>query len=241
MHSGIFLKNHFPDYEENIFICQFKNSLTFPDKKMMTIKKYIFAVLIIFMHTALSAQDNAADPGVSGLVNKSPAVSDTETKNSEAEKAEDLPSGFMNITLGLSMDSLEEALKENSYFDYRGKPDVDMRITQDRTLIECSGFSYVKKGYFQFYNEKLIVITIIIDEKELDYYSFYTNLERKYGKPHHLNPEGVYWENNEVSVALEKPLSVKYTDRKSFTEIKEKSAAKTSKQKELKEDFIENF
>ena len=226
---------------------------------MMSMKKYLFAFFIIMISAALPAQEPSADPEGTLLIQETSGGSDTEGKNNSAgsirnnmntdaesdnstgKKGEELPSGFMNISLGLSMENLENALKENSYFDYRGKPDVDMRITRDRTLIECSGFSYVKKGYFQFYNEKLIVITIVLDEKELDYYSFYTNFEDKYGKPHHLNPEGVYWENDNTAMALEKPLSVKYTDRKSFTEIKEKSAAKTSREKELKEDFIGNF
>ncbi len=162
-------------------------------------------------------------------------------QDGSAAPAAGLPSGFMNITLGLTMEELENALYDNSYFDYRGKPDVDMRISEERSLIECSGFSYVKKGYFQFYNKKLIIITVIIDENELDFYSFYTKLEKKYGKADRLNPDGVYWENSDLIMSLEKPLSVKYTDKKSFSEIKEKFAEKTTSRKKLKEDFVDTF
>ena len=196
--------------------------------------KYIVIILIFLVFGFIYAQDNASAP------ENEKTAEENETAE-KTDKPQELPPGFMNLKLGLTMNELEEALNENTYFDYRGKPDVDMRLSKERTLIECSGFSYVKKGYFQFYKERLIIITIMIDEKELDFYSFYRNLENKYGKPDNLNPEGVYWKNGQISMALEKPLSVKYTDLKAFAEIKENSAAKTSKQKILKEDFIETF
>ncbi len=195
----------------------------------MIMKKYFYAALLLIFITSVSTQE------------KQPDKESLDNNQDNRIETQQLPDGFMNLKLGLNMEQLEEALDENSYFDYRGKPDVDMRMMKERSLIECSGFSYIKKGYFQFYKEKLIVITIIIDEKELDYYSFYTKLEKKYGKPDHLNPDGVYWENENTAVALEKPLSVKYTDLKSFDEIKDKFASEKSKQKKLKEEFVDTF
>ena len=195
----------------------------------MIMKKYFYAALLLIFITSVSSQE------------KQPDKESLDNNQDNRIETQQLPDGFMNLKLGLNMEQLEDALDENSYFDYRGKPDVDMRMMKERSLIECSGFSYIKKGYFQFYKEKLIVITIIIDEKELDYYSFYTKLEKKYGKPDHLNPDGVYWENENTAVALEKPLSVKYTDLKSFDEIKEKFASEKSKQKKLKEEFVDTF
>ena len=154
---------------------------------------------------------------------------------------EEIPSGFMNITLGQTMETLENNLSENTYFDYRGEPDVDMRISSQRNLIECSGFSYIEKGYFQFYNGKVIIITILLDEKELDYYTFYSTLEKKYGKPEHLNPDRVYWETETHSFSLEKPLRIKYMDKTAIQEIKEKSISKESAQTILKKDFVDSF
>ena len=155
--------------------------------------------------------------------------------------SEEIPSGFMNILLGQSMEELESSLRDNSYFDYRGKPDVEMKISSERNLIECSGFSYIEKGFFQFYNGKLIIITILIDENELDFYSFYSEFEKKYGKPARLNPDGMYWESEDVSFALEKPLRIKYMDKKAVQEIKDNSLSQESNQMILKKKFIESF
>lgn len=196
---------------------------------MTGIKNLLLIILILVAGTVSSEKISAQN-------------AEQEQKKAEASgKIEELPGGFLNILLGQSMIDVEDALNENRYFDYRGKPDVNMRISQDSELIECSGFSYVKKGYFQFYEERLIIITVVIDESELDYYSFYTSLEKKYGKPDHLNPDGVYWDNGVISMSLEKPLSIKYMDKKSVQKIKENSASSESRAKVLKEDFIEIF
>ena len=201
---------------------------------MMNGKKIILTALLAMITSAVFSEDISPSDISSEKLKKE----NTETAERQPEV---LPSGFMNIRLGQNMDELEDSLTENSYFDYRGRPDVDMRISNERNLIECSGFSYIKKGYFQFYQKKLIIITILIDENELDFYSFYVNFEKKYGKPHSLNPDGVYWENDDISLSLEKPLSVKYVDKKAFEEIKEKSASKETRQKILKGDFIDTF
>jgi hypothetical protein len=208
---------------------------------MTGIKNLLLIILIfvsgMFFSETISAQNTAAKDMSAGTTDEIQDRADAAADSSP----EQLPSGFINILLGQSMEELEDELFENPYFDYRGKPDVDMRISKERSLIECSGFSYVKKGYFQFYKDRLIIITVIIDETELDYFSFYTSLEKKYGKPDHLNPDGVYWDNGVISMTLEKPLSVKYMDKKSFQEIKDKSAASETRMKILKEDFIETF
>ena len=153
----------------------------------------------------------------------------------------DLPNGFMKITLGMDINDVKEELKENSYFYYRGDPDVSMLTTRDQQLIECSGFSFVEKGYFQFYEGKLFIITLVLNMERIDFYTMYTNFEEKYDKAVRIDPTGAYWENTNVNLYLEKPLTVKYMDRKVLDKLASERKEVEDRSSKIKEDFLNLF
>ncbi len=121
-----------------------------------------------------------------------------------------VPMGFQNIRLGDSVDNVKALLKKSVYFYYRGDPDVSFLPETEQTLIEVAGRHYIKRGYFQFKNGKLIVIIIELNRNNLDYYTMYTTLKNKYGKPSSISPSEAVWDFKDVRLSLEKPLSVKY-------------------------------
>ena len=70
------------------------------------------------------------------------------TQEPQTEPAE-LPRGFDEIQLGLSMNQLKERLKAAGSFYYRGDPDVSLLERENRTLLEAEGVGYIDSGQFQ--------------------------------------------------------------------------------------------
>jgi len=147
----------------------------------------------------------------------------------------------MNIILGMEINDVKEELKENSYFNYRGDPDVSMLMTRNQQLIECSGFSFIEKAYFQFFEGKLFIITLVLNMERIDFYTMHTNFEEKYNKPIRIDPKGAYWENAEVNLYLEKPLTVKYMDRKVLEQLAAERKEVEDRSGKIKEDFLNLF
>jgi len=164
-----------------------------------------------------------------------------ETSAEVSAEAGELPSGFMNITLGMDIESVKKELESNSWFDYRGEPDVSMLMSGQQQLIESRGYSFISKGYFQFYNERLFIITLVFDSERLDFYTMHSMLESKYGKASRIDPNGAYWDSNTVNFHLEKPLSLKYMDKKALDEISEGRKEIEDKGKRIKEEFLKLF
>ncbi len=188
-------------------------------------KKYslfIFILIALFISSRLAAQESpekAAGPG----------------------PAEALPSGFMNIALGMDIESVKKELSSNSWFDYRGDPDVSMLMESEQQLIESDGFSYIRKGYFQFSNGRLFIITLVLDNERLDFYTMHQVLEKKYGKAVRIDPKGAYWEDEGINLYLEKPLSVKYMDKKILDEITSGRKVMEETGSRIKGDFLKLF
>jgi hypothetical protein len=151
------------------------------------------------------------------------------------------PLGFRGITLGLSVDKVKSLLLEDPYFDYRGEPDVSFLPDTSQKLIEVDGFSFIKKAYFQFYEEKLYILILILDEDKIDYYTMFTTLVSKYGEFTTLNPKKVVWEFEDVVFSLEKPLSVKYIDRAVFNQLQEEGVAEEQWRDISRENFLKEF
>lgn len=152
-----------------------------------------------------------------------------------------LPMGFRGITLGLPLEEAKKAIENDGYFDYRGDPDLSMLLTENRAIIESRGKFYIESGYFQFYNEVLYTITLILDTKKIDYYTMFTKLRDKYGKFNSLSPERVIWENEKVRISLEKPLTLKYVDLLTFNQIVEDDITQEAMEEKLKKGFIDEF
>ncbi|MCH5291146.1 MAG: hypothetical protein J1D88_05205 [Treponema sp.] len=155
----------------------------------------------------------------------------------------DLPSGYAGITLGMSVDEVKKALADDPQFGYRGERDVSLLPGEQRTIIETdtsrlAPYSYLERCWFQFYEDKLYIITINIKKEKVDHYSIFNKLCKKYGNPQSLNPRKSEWKNDSVIMALERPLSLKYTDKAVSDSLQEKSTVQKSAEEMSRDDFL---
>ena len=160
--------------------------------------------------------------------------------------AQNLPDGYANIHLGMSLDETKQQLIKNSDFGYTGDRDVSLLPGDARILIETNasggrGSPFLTQCWFQFYNEQLYIITININTQKTDYYSMFTTLCKKYGEPDTLDPQKAVWQGKEVTMMLEKPLSVKYIDNETFDMLKNASTIEKSFEEKNQQAFLDEF
>ena len=110
-----------------------------------------------------------------------------------------------------------------------------------QTLIECAGTSYISRAYFQFHDQRLATITLVLDASQLDHYSLFTRLTDKYGPHSELNPQRILWRFAAVDFALERPLTVKYIDREVFDRQQTRGVAKEAMDDISRRRFLEQF
>ena len=151
------------------------------------------------------------------------------------------PDSFRGIALGMELQSVKDRLMEDPFFDYRGDPDVSLLPQTLEELIECSGFSYIRRAYFQFHEKRLYIMILVLDESRLDHYSLFTTLADKYGAFSSLSPQKVVWESEDTVFSLERPLTVKYVDRQVFESLKEESRAEEDLREISRRRFLEEF
>ena len=80
-----------------------------------------------------------------------------------------------------------------------------------------------------------------MDEDKIDFYTFQTQFNSKYGIPNSLDPSGMIWENSTNRVSLEYPLSVKYVNLDVFNSLLTESQLNKSNEEIQREDFINSF
>lgn len=151
------------------------------------------------------------------------------------------PAGFRNIKLGMTVDQVKSILLEDPYFDYRGEPDVSFTPETTQVLIECEGYSYIKRAFFQFYEERLYILILILNEDKVDHYSLFTTLTDKYGNFTSLDPLKILWKFENINLYLEKPLSVKYVDMDVFNKITDLGKADENDRDVSRQQFLEQF
>ncbi len=160
--------------------------------------------------------------------------------------ANDLPDGYGNVHLGMSLKETKTQLLKNSDFGYSGDRDVSLLPGDARILIETNatggrGSPFLTQCWFQFYNEQLYIITININPQKTDYYSMFTTLCNKYGQPQELDPQKAVWKNDTITMQLEKPLSVKYIDNETFDILKTASTVEKSFEEKNAQSFLDEF
>ena len=161
--------------------------------------------------------------------------------------AEDaLPFGYGNIRLGMSVDEVKEALKKDSRFGYRGDRDVSFLPDGERVLIETDSsrfapYSFLDRCWFQFYEDKLYIITITVKTDKMDHHSVFSSLCKKYGNPTSLNPAKSVWSDDSVIMSLERPLTLKYTDKAVFDKLEDESKVDKTVQEQNRETFLEEL
>ncbi|MCR4940103.1 MAG: hypothetical protein K5930_08365 [Treponemataceae bacterium] len=185
------------------------------------------------------------------LVFSAPSVTDEGYEVSETEEAESedddeiytipLPDGYLSVHLGMSPDEVKAALLLYPVFGYRGERDVSILPGFDRLLIETTGDGYLDRCWFQFYSDQLYTISININTHEMDYYSVFRTLCRKYGAPGSFSPEKAVWKDEKVIMSLEKPLCIKYSDVGILESLENSSYVEESVTEKLREDFLNSL
>lgn len=159
--------------------------------------------------------------------------------------SKNVPNGYGGISLGMSVEETKAALKKNTSFGYHGDRDVSLLPGENRVLIETDGAnagnSFLERSWFQFYNDKLYIITINVNQERMDHYSIFDSLCKKYGLPESVTPEKATWKSGEVILTLERPLTLKYTDQKTFEELQNKSLINPSGSEITREMFLEGL
>ena len=89
--------------------------------------------------------------------------------------------------------------------------------------------------------KKRLSLIYNMQSEKTDYYSLFTTLSNKYGEPKSLNPTKATWENDEITLTLEKPLSVKYIDNETFDMLKNSSLIEKSFEEKNIQDFLSEF
>lgn len=186
-------------------------------------KRFLFCILFIFLNLCFTQENSNTSLPEQKLT------------------IQELPQGYRQVKLGMSIENVKDTLKEDPIFGYRGERDISILAGKNRSLIETSGSSNIKRAWFQFYEEKLYIIIIQMNTDNIDYYSVYSALCKKYGEPDTLDPKRALWKNDTVSMILERPLAIKYIDSIVFNELLEKSKTETSYKDIFREEFINEF
>lgn len=157
-----------------------------------------------------------------------------------------LPKGYKNIQFGMNIDQVKDLLKKDYSFGYRGDRDVSLLPGENRTLIETDTSrtapdSFLERCWFQFYEDSLYIITINLRNTKTDHYSIFSSLMEKYGEPASLSPEKSEWNDGEVIMTLERPLTLKYTDRKVFDRLQKDSMVKKSTDEVSHREFLDSL
>ena len=171
-------------------------------------------------------------------------IENTDAVDNEAAAQTDfepLPSGYSGIELGMPVETVKNMLFDSPNFSYRGEPDVSMSPVKKQTVIDCDGVLYIDRGHFQFHDDGLYLITMVMDPEYIDHFSIYTKLRGKYGEPVSLDPERTVWDDGKIRISLERPLSLKYIDLEVFRRLQEESSSDKSMEALLRQDFLDSF
>ncbi|MDR0586869.1 MAG: hypothetical protein LBG26_06485 [Treponema sp.] len=157
------------------------------------------------------------------------------------ENPSPLPRTFRQLSLGMDLDELKEALAADGLFAFRGDRDVSFLPVKEENLVETTGLSFIRRAFFQLRDGKVFIMAFSLDPNMVDHYSVFTTLREKYGDPGSLNPHQAVWENGGTRVSIERPLTVKYIDMEVFSRIVDESNAEESSRVFLRQRFLDEF
>ena len=212
----------------------------FTDKQIMK-TRIIFVLIFVFLVSQAIFAEITAEVDISedqASVSITIGGNGSKPHNKEIQP---LPSKYRTMQLGMNIDAVKQALANDSIFGYRGERDVSLLPSPNRVLIETSGLSFLDRSWFQFYEDKLYIMTINMNQEKLDHYSVFSQLCEKYGTPTSLNPDKSEWVSDTVIVALERPLSIKYTDRVVMEKIQNASFVEKTAKEKNREQFLEGL
>ncbi|POQ98202.1 hypothetical protein AU468_14295 [Alkalispirochaeta sphaeroplastigenens] len=159
----------------------------------------------------------------------------------QAFSQESLQRGFRELLLGLPFETIQDRLKEDLSFSYRGEPDVSMSLTSGEYVIDVRGRRYLERGLFQFHQEELYIITLYPNPQLLDYFQIFERLRSRYGEPRDLDNRRAFWEDGITRIELERPLVVRYLDLQRFLERRQERRTRETLEDLSREQFLESF
>ncbi|MDR2842292.1 MAG: hypothetical protein LBV52_03720 [Spirochaetaceae bacterium] len=152
-----------------------------------------------------------------------------------------LPRGFRGLELGMPLEDLKAKLIADTEFVFRGDRDVSFLPITQQNLVESAGLNFIKRAFFQLKDEKVFIMSFTLNTDKIDHYSVFTDFVEKYGEPKLLDPKQAMWETEDTRIYIERPLTVKYIDRKVYDTILAESKAAESETTRLRNDFLDNF
>lgn len=149
--------------------------------------------------------------------------------------------GFMSINIGMLRQQALEAAEKNEMIEVPKNRDVEFFPVEDRKILTLSIKPEVPYIYLQFYNDKLYAITVIFDERYIDFYTLSSSLQDKYGKHSELNPVWREWKVDEIIIKVEKPAVVKYIALKEFLEVTSFKGARKPEEYEKRKALLDGL
>lgn len=164
-----------------------------------------------------------------------------QTPEQSTEERQELPKQFRNYSLGMKLDDLKAALLDDNLFNFRGDRDVSFLPVREQSLVETTGSLFVRRAFFQLRDGQVFIMSFALNTQIIDHFSVFTQFVEKYGQPSSLDPRSAIWETDEVRIAIERPLTVRYIDKTVFDDIVNESGLIESGQVRLRQDFINEF
>jgi hypothetical protein len=132
------------------------------------------------------------------------------------------PRSFRGIFLGIGLDALKEAIRNDGIYYFREDRDVSfLPSDQEQTLVETQGLSFIRRAFFQLRYGEVFIMSFTLDTALVDHYSVFTAFLNRYGEPSSLSPQEAVWETGETRVSIERPLTIKYIDKYNFEMFKQ--------------------
>lgn len=157
-----------------------------------------------------------------------------------AQEPAEITNGYGPLVLGMGMDEAKAALTADPVFLYR-ESDVSLVPSSGRPVIETRGTAFVERAVLQFDDDRLYVLTLLLDKSRMDYFSVFSEFAARYGEPVELDPGIAVWQSETIRLSLERPLIVKYIDRAVFADIVASGAAIESLESLTREAFLDQL
>ena len=161
--------------------------------------------------------------------------------NGSGNDTAELPRQFRELVLGMDLDGLKSELQKDYLFNFRGDRDVSFLPIREESLVEVSGSSFVRRAFFQLRDGMVFIMSFTLNTEMIDHYSIFTGLVDKYGQPSWLDPKESVWENEDTRISVERPLTVKYIDKKVFEDILSESDLIQSRRVRQRQEFLDEF
>ncbi len=155
--------------------------------------------------------------------------------------SQEFAEGYKEIKLGMNIETVRGLISSmNDFLPIRDEI-LQIRIEPDKQILTTQGLNFVNKGYFHFHDDSLYQILIKFNSTKIGYYNLLKNLTEKYGKPIALTPKKASWENEKIRITIEKPSTIKYTDKLIWESIIGNNNTNDPNFIILRDEFLDNL